>query len=101
MLKNIQYNIENGPKVEGKASLSKIWLYAGNSDVSSATRSTPSGAVTMRGVRTISRKDFYYCRRILRDYMPDIPVWSEDIVRAVWRHTEVDSLLSNQPFSTC
>jgi len=43
----------DGPKVSHPASLSKIWLYAGNSEYATLPLAR---SVTMRWMRTISRK---------------------------------------------
>jgi hypothetical protein len=48
----------NGPKVGRKRCLREIWLYAGNSENPALLHS----AVTMRRVRTISRKGSAACR---------------------------------------
>jgi len=77
----------NGPKVSAFVALVKFGYMLENPSI---PRYSPQiEAVTIRGVRTISRKDSTSQSRILRDHTPNIRSFSdEDMVRTAWRHAE-------------
>jgi hypothetical protein len=75
----------NGPKV--LASLSKTWLYAGNSEHPALL--APTGEVKTRPVRTISREVVPQGIDPSETTRRASARAEEDMVRAAWRHAEV------------